>query len=101
MAQLQKLLGSMRQNNNILPIPELDSVDSALDALGISQGSSLIASIRIRLHLIDLVELYKQKRMQYQRDSHQAFTDPETYNTYYFREVPTARMGCSRIQASI
>ncbi|KAL2788485.1 hypothetical protein BJX66DRAFT_327057 [Aspergillus keveii] len=69
---------SMRQNNNILPIPELDSVDGALNALCISQGSSLIASIRTRLHLIDLVELYKQKRMQYQRDSHQAFTDPET-----------------------
>ncbi|KAL2859767.1 uncharacterized protein BJX67DRAFT_387367 [Aspergillus lucknowensis] len=41
-------------------------------------GSILIASIRTRLHLIDLVESYKQKRMQYQRDSHQAFTDPET-----------------------
>ncbi|KAL6235988.1 hypothetical protein BDW75DRAFT_229917 [Aspergillus navahoensis] len=78
MAQLQELLGLMRQNNNILPIPELDSVDGALNALCISQGSSLIASIRTRLHLIDLVESYKQKRMQYQRDSQQAFTDPET-----------------------
>ncbi|KAL3435056.1 hypothetical protein BDV09DRAFT_185329 [Aspergillus tetrazonus] len=78
MAQLQEILGSMRQNNNILPIPELDSVDGALNALCISQGSSLIASIRTRLHLIDLVESYKQKRMQYQRDSQQAFTDPET-----------------------
>ncbi|KAL3468701.1 hypothetical protein BJX99DRAFT_269390 [Aspergillus californicus] len=76
MAQLQELLGSMRQNNNILPIPELDSIDGALNALCISQDSSLIASIRTRLHLIDLV--YKQQRMQYQRDSHQAFTDPET-----------------------
>ncbi len=78
MAQLQELLGSMRQNNDILPISELDSVDGALNALCISQGSSLIASIRTRLHLVDLVESYKQKRMQYQRDSHQAFTDPET-----------------------
>ncbi len=78
MTQLQELLGSMRQNNSILPIPELDSVDGALNALCISQGSSLIASIRTRLHLVDLVESYKQKRMQYQRDSGQAFTDSET-----------------------
>ncbi|KAL4918678.1 hypothetical protein BDW62DRAFT_210298 [Aspergillus aurantiobrunneus] len=56
MAQLQELLGSMRQNNSILPIPELDSVDGALNALCISQGSSLIASIRTRLHLVDLIE---------------------------------------------
>jgi hypothetical protein len=75
MAQLQELLGSMRQNNNILPIPELDSVDNALKALCISQGSSLIASIRTRPHLVDLVESYKQKRMQCQRD--RAFTDSE------------------------
>ncbi|KAE8393531.1 hypothetical protein BDV23DRAFT_170210 [Aspergillus alliaceus] len=78
MAQLQELLGSMQQNNNILPIPELDSVDGMLNALCISQGSSLIASIQTRLHLINLVESYKQKRMQYQRDSQQAFTNPET-----------------------
>ncbi|KAL5332135.1 hypothetical protein BJX70DRAFT_408472 [Aspergillus crustosus] len=67
MAQLQELLGSMRQNNNILPIPELDSVDGVLNALCISQCSSLIASIQTRLHLIDLSSY-----------SHQAFTDPET-----------------------
>ncbi|KAL2782964.1 hypothetical protein BJX66DRAFT_330924 [Aspergillus keveii] len=54
MAQLQELLGSMRQNNYILPVPELDS------------GSGLIAYIRTRLHLIDL------------QDSYQAFTDSET-----------------------
>ncbi|KAL5333677.1 hypothetical protein BJX70DRAFT_48751 [Aspergillus crustosus] len=78
MAQLQELLGSMRQNNSILPIPEIHSFDGALNALCISQGSSLITSIRTRLHLVDLVELYKRKRMEYQRDNNQAFTDPET-----------------------
>ncbi|KAL6228931.1 hypothetical protein BDW75DRAFT_235570 [Aspergillus navahoensis] len=61
-----------------ISILEVHSVDGALNALCISQGSSLIASIQTRLHLVDLVELYKQKRMQYQRDCNQAFTDSET-----------------------
>ncbi|KAL6228991.1 hypothetical protein BDW75DRAFT_250289 [Aspergillus navahoensis] len=78
MARLQELSGSMRQNNSILPLPELHSVDGALNALCISRGSSLITSIRTRLHLVDLVELYKRKRMEYQRNNNQAFTDPET-----------------------
>jgi hypothetical protein len=69
MAQLQELLTAMRRNENALPFPEVGSIDDVMYALDRLDGFRLIACIRSRLHLVDLVELYSRKRLDYQRGS--------------------------------
>jgi hypothetical protein len=88
MAQLQELLSAMRRNENILPFPEVDSIAGAMDALDRAEAFGLIACIRSRLHLVDLVQLYSRKRLEYQRDGNRAFTDPETISNIVAERFP-------------
>jgi hypothetical protein len=59
-----------------------------MDALDRSDSSGLIARIRSRLYLAELVELYTRKRREYQRDSNRAFTDPETISNIIAERFP-------------
>lgn len=55
----------MQRNEDALPFPEVGSINDVMHALDRSYGSGLIACIRSRLHLVDLVELYSRKRLDY------------------------------------
>lgn len=98
MAQLQELLTAMRRNENSLPFPEVGSINGVMDALDRSDGSGLIACIRSRLHLVDLVELYTRKRPGYQRDSNQAFADSETMSNITAERFPLLERGSSEFK---
>lgn len=98
MAQLQELLTAMRRNENALPFPEVGSIDDVMYALDRSDGSGLIACIRSRLHLVDLIGLYSRKRLHYQRGSSRAFADSETTSDIIAERFPLLERGSSEFK---
>jgi hypothetical protein len=88
MAQLHELLSAMRRNENALPFPEVDSIAGAMDALDRAEAFGLIACIRSRVHLVDLVQLYTRKKLEYQRDVNPAFTDSESISNIIAERFP-------------
>jgi hypothetical protein len=78
----------MRRNENALPFPEVDSIAGAMDALDRAEAFGLIACIRSRVHLVDLVQLYIRKKLEYQRDVNPAFTDSESISNIIAERFP-------------
>jgi hypothetical protein len=67
-------------------------------ALDRSDVSGLIACIRSRPHLVDLVELYSRKKLDYQRGSSRAFADSETTSDIVAERFPLLERGSSEFK---